>query len=318
MPFVFEGVEKGAVFHFFKDFDGDAAGYVHASQGENFQSQIAGFGAVNVGPEVDRLNADGARSIEAILGDFGSGIGVRIGERRMFHGWIDKFVDGAEATAGENQFETDLRIAAAHETEQFNLLFGVRSEIGVAAFGSADLIAGAIPHEESFAQAGAGGEERASSADFRRTGIENREVSGIEILDAVSPGAEIVEKNDVFDGEFLRKNRGVHGPGKIGGADAIVDDRAGDAEACCTDFFVTEMGSGDAGEFLGDEIEGGEILAAETLLENGNEPAAFFGKEREVAFGAADVTGQNHEIPQNAVKQKTLRCSARKIAGGIL
>jgi len=78
------------------------------------------------------------------------------------------------------------------------------------------------------------------------------------------------------------------------------------------------MGSGYAGKFLGDEIEGGEILAAEALLENGSEPAGLFRKKREVAFGAADVTGQYHEIPQNTVKQKTPRCSARKIAGRIL
>ncbi len=44
--------------------------------------------------------------------------------------------------------------------------------------------------------------------------------------------------------------------------------------------------------------EGGEVLTAETLLENRGYPAAFFGKKREVTFCAADVTGQYHEIPQ--------------------
>ena len=188
----------------------------------------------------------------------------------------------------------------------------------MATFGGADLIAGAIPHEEGFAQAGAGGEKSASTADFRRTGIQNREVSRVEIFDAVSPCAEIVEKNDVFDVQFLRKDGGFNGPGKIGGADAIVDDRAGDAETSRADFFVTEVRCGYAGKFFGDEIKGGEILAAETLLENRCESAASFGKKREIAFCAADVTGQYHEIPQNIVKQKTLRCTARKIAGRIL
>ncbi len=180
------------------------------------------------------------------------------------------------------------------------------------------MIAGAIPHEEGFAQAGAGGEKSASITDFRRTGIQNREVSRVEIFDAVSPCAEIVEKNDVFDGQFLREDGGVNGPGQIGGADTIVNDRAGDSETSGTNFFVTEVGSGDTGKFLGNEIEGGEILAAETLLENRDEPAVFFGKKRKVAFCAADVTGQYHEIPQNTVKQKTPRSPARKIAGGIL
>jgi hypothetical protein len=52
----------------------------------------------------------------------------------VFHGRIEKFVKGAETTAGENQLPTDLRIAAAHKAEKFDLLFGVRSEIGVATF----------------------------------------------------------------------------------------------------------------------------------------------------------------------------------------
>ena len=298
MPFVFEGVEEGAVFHFFEDFNGDAAGYIDTADCEDFEGEIASFGAVNVGPEVDGFDANGASFVEAILSDFRSGIGVGIGESSVFDGGIEKFVDGAEAAAGKNQLKTYLRGAAAHETKQFNLLFGVRGEIGVAAFGGADLIAGAIPDEKGFAQAGARGKQRARSADFWRAGIQNREIGGIEIFDAVAPGSEIVEKNDVFDVQFLRKDGGVNGPGKIGGADAIVDDRAGDAETSRADFFVTEVRCGYAGKFFGDEIKCGEILAAETLLENRCESATSFGKKREIAFCAADVTGQYHEIPQ--------------------
>src|SRR5882724_4399338 len=69
------------------------------------------------------------------------------------------------------------------------------------------------------------------------------------------------------------------------------------------------MGSGDAGKFFCDEIELCEILAAKALLENGRKPAASFGKEREVAFGAADVTGQYHWTPQYKLKKKPLRCA---------
>ena len=298
MPFVFEGVEEGTVFHFFQDFNSDATGYVNAADCQDFEGEIAGFGAVDVGPEIDGFDADGASFVEAVLGDFRSGIGVGIGESSVFDGRIEKFMDGEKAAAGKNQLKTDLRSAAAHETKQFNLLFGVRSEIGVAAFGCADLIAGAIPDEKSFAQAGARGEQRACSADFWRAGIQNGEIGGIEIFDAVSPGAEVVEENYVFDGQFLGEDGSVNSPGKIGGTDTIVDDGTGDAKACCADFFITEMRCGYAGKFFCDEIEGGEILAAETLLENRCESAASFGKKREIAFCAADVTGQYHEIPQ--------------------
>ena len=183
--------------------------------------------------------------------------------------------------------------------KQFDLLFSVRRKIGVAAFGSDNAITPAIPNEKRFAEAGAGGEERASAARLVDARIENGEIGWIEIFDAVSPGAEIVEESHVLDGEFLGKDGGIDGPRKIGGADPIVDDGTGNPEASGANFFVTEVSGGDAREFLGDEIEGGEILAAEALLENRREPSVFFGKEREIAFGAADVTGQYHKSPQH-------------------
>lgn len=51
------------------------------------------------------------------------------------------------------------------------MLFSVGSKIGVAAFGSDDEVAIAIPDEKSFAETGAGGEECAGAAFFGSTGI---------------------------------------------------------------------------------------------------------------------------------------------------
>ena len=76
VPFVLEGGDERAVPHFFQDFDGDAAGDVHATEGEDFEREVTGFGAVDVGPEVESFDADGASFVEAVLGDFGSGVGV--------------------------------------------------------------------------------------------------------------------------------------------------------------------------------------------------------------------------------------------------
>jgi hypothetical protein len=177
----------------------------------------------------------------------------------------------------------------------------------VAAFGGTDLIALAIPDEKSLPQAGAGGEQGARTARLRRAGIENREISGIEIFNTVAPCAEVIQKNDVFDVEFLGKHGGIDGPGKIGGADPIVNDRTSDAETSGADFFVAQVRGGYAGKLFGDKIESGEILAAEPLLENGNEPAALFRKKREVAFGAADITGQYHESPQEKRENKIMQ-----------
>lgn len=102
MPFVFERAKEIAIFHFFKDFDGDAAGYVDAAQCENFEREITGFRAVNVGPKIDCLDADWAGFIETVHGNFRSGVGVRIGEGWMLDGGIQKFVNSAKPAAGQN------------------------------------------------------------------------------------------------------------------------------------------------------------------------------------------------------------------------
>ena len=47
-------------------------------------------------------------------------------------------MQGAETSAGKNQFPTHLRIARAHEFQQLNLLVGVRGKIGMAALALAE------------------------------------------------------------------------------------------------------------------------------------------------------------------------------------
>src|SRR6267154_3649073 len=105
----------------------------------------------------------------------------------------------------------------------------MRRKIGVATLRGNDLIAFAVPNKKRFAKAGARGEERTRAAGFGFAFVEDEELFWIEILDAVPPGAEVVEQNNVSDVELLRKDGGVDGPGQICGADTIVDDRAGDA-----------------------------------------------------------------------------------------
>ncbi len=57
-------------------------------------------------------------------------------------------MNGAEAAAGENEFPAHLRIAAAHEAQQFDLLLGVGREVGMPAFGRHDAIAATVPDEK--------------------------------------------------------------------------------------------------------------------------------------------------------------------------
>src|SRR6266550_1841917 len=145
-PFVLEGVKKRAVLHFLKDFDGDAAGDVNTAQRQHFQRQISRFRTVDGGPKIQGVGTDAAGLVQTAPRDLRGRIGVGIFKRSMGNFRSEKFVNGAEAAARENEFPTYLRIAAAHEAQQFDLLLGVRSEVGMSAFGRHNAIATAIPH----------------------------------------------------------------------------------------------------------------------------------------------------------------------------
>jgi len=97
VPFVFKRADKSAVLHFIEDFDGNAAGDVHASEGKNLECKITGFGAVDVGPQVEGFHAHWTGFLERVLGDFGGRVGVGIGEGWMLDGRVQKLVNGEEA-----------------------------------------------------------------------------------------------------------------------------------------------------------------------------------------------------------------------------
>ncbi len=101
-------------------------------------------------------------------------------------------MNSAEAAAGENELPTDLRIAATHKAQEFDLLFSVRGEVGMAAFGRHNAVTAAVPDEERLAQAGPGGYQSASATRLGSACVENTEILGWKMLNAVAGGAEIV------------------------------------------------------------------------------------------------------------------------------
>src|SRR6266851_3972478 len=125
-PLVLEGVEENSVFHFFENFDGDAAGDVDAAERQNFQREISGFGAIDGGPKIQGVGTHAAGLIQTTAGDLRGGIRIGIFKRRVYNFRREEFVNGAEAATGENEFPAYLRIAAAHEAQQFDLLLDVR------------------------------------------------------------------------------------------------------------------------------------------------------------------------------------------------
>ncbi len=215
-------------------------------------------------------------------------------------------MNGAEAATRQNQFPTDLRVAVAHEFQKLNLLGSARGEIRMPALGGHHAITRVIPKQNGLAQARSRRDQGASAAGIRLANIQDGHFVWSEMIDAVTPRAKIIHQHDALDLHFLRQRVRVDDPGKIGGMDAIADDWAGNAEAGCFDFLVTEVGRGVAREFLDDEVELGKILARESLLVNHVELAIFSGEERKVALGSAHITSQNHRPSEGIVPVKPI------------
>ena len=64
------------------------------------------------------------------------------------------------------------------------------------------------------------------------------------MLQAVTPGSQVVQQDHMRDVEFFDEDVGLHDPGKIGGSDAAVDNRPCNAEARGNDALVPQMVGG--------------------------------------------------------------------------
>jgi len=208
-----------------------------------------------------------------------------------------KFMEGAEAAAGENELPAYLRIAATHEAQQLDLLLGVRREIGMPAFGGHHAVAATVPHQKRLAETGAGGDQRPRSARLGLTGIEDAEIFRGEMLDTVTGGTEVIQQNDVRNTELFDEAGGIDDPRKIRSSHAAVDHRSGDAKAGCNDAFLAQMIGGLVREFLNDALESRELFARKALLEDRREGTAFFGEERQITLRAANVPCKDHLFP---------------------
>ena len=150
----------------------------------------------------------------------------------MLHGGIDEFVQGAEAAAGKNQLPTDLRIAAAHEAQQFDLLFGVRRKIGMAAFGGnhADSARRPTPGWPGRDPVPAAISARVPPGSGPCPDSTRRNLRSADIRCCGPVAPRSFSNTTCLHFKFFEQIVGVHRPGQIGGAHAIVDHRAGDAE----------------------------------------------------------------------------------------
>src|SRR5215472_2803292 len=116
------------------------------------------------------------------------------------------------------------------------------------------------------------------------------------MFEAATPGAEVIQQDDVRNAKLLHERLGFHEPRKIRGPHAAVDDRAGDPKSSSANFFASEMVHGLAGELFDDQIELRELLARKAMAKNRRELATLFRKQRQIAFGAADISRKNHQL----------------------
>src|ERR1700736_5583693 len=118
-----------------------------------------------------------------------------------------KFMQSGKAAPCFSQFPTYLRVAAAHKAQKFDLQFGVRREVGMAALGGHYLVAIFIfiPHQNRLPESSPGREQSFRAARFELTYIENAEIFRRKMFDTVACGTQIVQNNNLFHLQFVDK-----------------------------------------------------------------------------------------------------------------
>src|SRR5208337_4396426 len=86
----------------------------------------------------------------------------------------------------------------------------------------------------------------------------------------------------------------VDNPGKIGGVDAVVDHWSGHAKTSGAHLFVAQVRLGLPAKLLHQKIKLRKPLTGEALPVDHLQLPVVFGEERQIAFGTANITGENH------------------------
>ena len=197
-----------------------------------------------------------------------------------------KAVEISHAHAGEDALPAHVAVLLAQENEQLVADAVVGREAGVAAFAGKGAMRDAVPEHARFAQAGAGGDQRAI-ADLARIGlrVEREQFVRKQRIDAIGIGLEIVEQADLLEIQFGLQRGGIDDPGQVGHLHHAVLDRSGHAEA----------GMPDVGEIVAEKVaddfrERGVVLARVGRGFFRDEPVVVFvGVDCQVGFGAADI-----------------------------
>ena len=145
----------------------------------------------------------------------------------------------------------------------------------MAALGSNDMVAGAVPKQNRLAQAGTSREQGAGGAGYSFTRIQNAKIFRRKMAKTVSGSAKVIEQHNRLNLKFAGQKISVDHPGKIGRVDPVINYRTGHAKSGCPDFRIAEMWSGLAGELFYDKLKPGEVFTGKTLAKDDFELVLF-------------------------------------------
>ena len=194
--------------------------------------------------------------------------GARIGilENGMGHRGRQKFMDSAEAATRQNQFPAHLRVAPAHELQEFNLLRSPRGEIRVATFGGHNANNTCCPKTKWIGRGPCRPQWRVPPGYGLPTlGQPSRQEPDDRCC------AKIIHQHDGLDLHFLRQRVAVDDREPWHGCDCI----RGNPEAGRFYFLISQVGLGLARD-PNDEL--GKILTGKSLLVDHLETASLFGR----------------------------------------
>ena len=207
----------------------------------------------------------------------------------MFHRWIEEFVHVLKSAAGKDDFRADVLATGAKEFPQLGLLRGVRSKVGMAPFGAHGQVLGAVPEENGFAKAGAGGDDHGGGIGKRHAFVNGDQVGWGENTDTESGGFQVVQNADTGKPKQTGSGGAIDNPGKIGAMHAVVDHRPGNTEGRGIDLSGMLLK-----KILDDFLKSSVLVAEIATVRNAHEFPLLRVEQPDVRFRAADVARENH------------------------
>src|SRR5579863_7245445 len=159
----------------------------------------------------------------------------------------------------------------------------------MAAFGGENVVLRPVPIHAGFPESGAGGNYSLVAYGISFYLVERNYVLGIERRNSPGVGLKIINQNCLFQFEFVSETLGLDDPGKVGGFNPAVANRASHAEA-------SGIGTHLCGiyKLRDDLIQAGIFAAGKDGCRNQAEVAVDNIEERQPCIGPSDVACQDH------------------------